>query len=115
MATYSIDKISYGGNIYNLPSFSGSYNDLTDKPNFGVLETTDDNNGNITIGYTTSYIDHLMMNQLTLKDGNTDYFVVNPTENEVLVNLDTTAASGTTDGDLYTAILTLGWENEVID
>lgn len=95
--------------------FSGSYNDLTNKPNFGVLEATDDDNGNISIGYTTSYIDHLMMNQLTLKDGNTDYFVVNPTENEVLVNLDTTAASGTTDGDLYAAILTLGWENEVID
>ena len=113
-ATPSAVKAAY--DLANSKSdFSGSYTDLTDKPNFGVLEATDDDNGNISIGYTTSYIDHLMMNQLTLKDGNTDYFVVNPTENEVLVNLDTTAASGTTDGDLYTAILTLGWENEVID
>ena len=113
-ATPSAVKAAY--DLANSKSdFSGSYTDLTDKPNFGVLEATDDDNGNISIGYTTSYIDHLMMNQLTLKDGNTDYFVINPTENEVLVNLDTTAASGTTDGDLYTAILTLGWENEVID
>ncbi len=29
--------------------------------------------------------------------------------------LDTTAASGTTDGDLYAAITALGWEREVID
>ena len=30
-------------------------------------------------------------------------------------NLNTSAASGTTDGDLYAAITTLGWESEVID
>lgn len=30
-------------------------------------------------------------------------------------NLDTTAASGTTDGDLYAAITALGWEGSVID
>lgn len=31
------------------------------------------------------------------------------------VSLDTTAASGTTDGDLYAAIVALGWENDVIE
>ena len=30
-------------------------------------------------------------------------------------SLDTTASSGTTDGDLYTAITALGWENDVIE
>lgn len=30
-------------------------------------------------------------------------------------NLDTTAAAGTTDGDLYAAITALGWESEVLD
>ena len=32
-----------------------------------------------------------------------------------LVNLDTTAAAGTTDGDLYAAIVALGWQNDVIE
>lgn len=31
------------------------------------------------------------------------------------INLDTTAGSGTTDGDLYAAIVALGWEDDVID
>lgn len=31
------------------------------------------------------------------------------------IDLDTTAAAGTTDGDLYGAITALGWENDVID
>ena len=31
------------------------------------------------------------------------------------ITLDTTAASGTTDGDLYAAITALGWENDVIE
>ena len=31
------------------------------------------------------------------------------------VNLDTTAASGTTDGDLYAAITALNWQSDVID
>ena len=30
------------------------------------------------------------------------------------VNLDTTAATGTVDGDLYAAITALGWESDVI-
>lgn len=31
------------------------------------------------------------------------------------VNLDTTASAGTTDGDLYTAIVALGWQSDVIE
>lgn len=34
---------------------------------------------------------------------------------ESKVNLDTTAAAGTTDGDLYAAIVALGWESDVIE
>lgn len=34
---------------------------------------------------------------------------------EGLINLDTTASPGTTDGDLYAAIVALGWENDVIE
>lgn len=30
-------------------------------------------------------------------------------------NLDTSAASGTVDGDLYAAIVALGWQNDVIE
>lgn len=32
-----------------------------------------------------------------------------------MITLDTTAAAGTTDGDLYAAIVALGWENDVIE
>ena len=31
-----------------------------------------------------------------------------------LISLDTSAASGTTDGDLYALIVALGWQNDVI-
>ena len=31
------------------------------------------------------------------------------------MNLDTTASSGTTDGDLYAAIVALGWDSDVIE
>lgn len=31
------------------------------------------------------------------------------------ISLDTTAATGTTDGDLYAALVALGWQNDVID
>jgi hypothetical protein len=31
------------------------------------------------------------------------------------VDLNTSAASGTTDGDLYRAITALGWQNDVIE
>lgn len=33
---------------------------------------------------------------------------------DALVELDTAAQAGTTDGDLYAAIVALGWESEVI-
>ena len=32
-----------------------------------------------------------------------------------LIDIDTSAASGTTDGDLYAAIVALGWQNDVIE
>ena len=32
-----------------------------------------------------------------------------------LIDIDTSAASGTTDGDLYAAIVALGWESDVIE
>lgn len=32
-----------------------------------------------------------------------------------MIQLDTTAQTGTTDGDLYAAITALGWESEVIE
>ena len=35
--------------------------------------------------------------------------------NNLKLGLDTTAASGTTDGDLYAAIVSLGWQSEVIE
>ncbi len=31
------------------------------------------------------------------------------------ISLDTTAAPGTTDGDLYAAIVALGWQTDVIE
>lgn len=34
---------------------------------------------------------------------------------EGLISLDTTAATGTTDGDLYAALVALGWEDDVIE
>ena len=35
--------------------------------------------------------------------------------NNLKLGLDTTAASGTVDGDLYAAIVALGWQSEVIE
>ena len=34
---------------------------------------------------------------------------------EGLISLNTSAASGTTDGDLYAAIVAIGWEDNVIE
>lgn len=44
----------------------------------------------------------------------TNAFTVDWTGN-IEIALDTTAAAGTTDGDLYAAITAIGWESEVID
>lgn len=35
--------------------------------------------------------------------------------NDGIIDLDTTASPGTTDGDLYAAIVAIGWENDVIE
>ena len=55
-----------------------------------------------------SIIDYLA--DAVVKDANGDAKV-----NNLKLELDTTAAAGTTDGDLYRAIQTLGWESEVIE
>lgn len=54
-----------------------------------------------------SIIDYLA--DAVVKDTNGD-----ATVNDLKLELDTTAAAGTTDGDLYRAIQALGWESEVI-
>ena len=54
-----------------------------------------------------SIIDYLA--DAVVKDANDD-----ATVNDLKLELDTTAATGTTDGDLYAAIVDLGWESEVI-
>lgn len=54
-----------------------------------------------------SIIDYLA--DAVVKDANGD-----ATVNDIKLELDTTAAAGTTDGDLYRAIQALGWESEVI-
>lgn len=35
--------------------------------------------------------------------------------NNLNLGLNTSAASGTTDGDLYAALVALGWDNDVIE
>lgn len=45
-----------------------------------------------------------------VKDTNGD-----ATVNDLKLELDTTAAAGTTDGDLYAAITALGWGSDVVD
>ena len=55
-----------------------------------------------------SIIDYLA--DAVVKDANGDAKV-----NNLKLELDTTAAAGTTDGDLYAAIQALGWESEVIE
>ena len=55
-----------------------------------------------------SIIDYLA--DAVVKDANGDAKL-----NNLKLELDTTAAAGTTDGDLYRAIQTLGWESEVIE
>ena len=55
-----------------------------------------------------SIIDYLA--DAVVKDANGDAKL-----NNLKLELDTTAAAGTTDGDLYAAITALGWESEVIE
>lgn len=55
-----------------------------------------------------SIIDYLA--DAVVKDTNGD-----ATVHDIKLELDTTAATGTTDGDLYAAIQALGWESEVIE
>ena len=54
---------------------------------------------------------YILQLQKLEEDGNGDLSLTN----NLKLGLDTTAASGTTDGDLYAAIVALGWESEVIE
>ena len=60
---------------------------------------------------------YILQKQKLEEDSNGDLTVtrnIKPGDN-LLLGLDTTAASGTTDGDLYAAIVALGWQSEVIE
>ena len=60
---------------------------------------------------------YILQKQKLEEDENGDLTVtrnIKPGDN-LLLGLDTSAASGTTDGDLYAAIVALGWESEVIE
>lgn len=60
---------------------------------------------------------YILQMQKLEEDSNGDLTVtrnIKPGDN-LLLGLDTTAASGTTDGDLYAAIVALGWQSEVIE
>lgn len=54
---------------------------------------------------------YILQLQKLEEDGNGDLSLTN----NLKLGLDTTAASGTTDGDLYAAIVALGWQSEVIE
>lgn len=60
---------------------------------------------------------YILQKQKLEEDSNGDLTVtrnIKPGDN-LLLGLDTSAASGTTDGDLYAAIVALGWQSEVIE
>lgn len=75
--------------------------------------TLTDTNNNVTGPYTltrdegTVYYDGTLLNAANMNDQVTNRYT--PT-----LDLDTTAQAGTTDGDLYAAIVALSWESEVI-
>lgn len=53
---------------------------------------------------------YILQMQKLEEDGNGDLSLTN----NLKLGFDTTAASGTTDGDLYAAITALGWQSDVI-
>lgn len=54
---------------------------------------------------------YILQMQKLEEDSNGDLSLTN----NLKLGLDTSAASGTTDGDLYAAIVALGWQSEVIE
>ena len=54
---------------------------------------------------------YILQTQKLEEDSNGDLSLTN----NLKLGLDTTAASGTTDGDLYAAIVALSWQSEVIE
>lgn len=54
---------------------------------------------------------YILQMQKLEEDSNGDLSLTN----NLKLGLDTTAASGTTDGDLYAALVALGWDSDVIE
>lgn len=67
----------------------------------------------LNLGDTDAYYPmwHVTWNENGIQEVETIFTVVD----KATVGIDTTAPSGTTDGDLYAAIIALGWENDVIE
>ena len=87
----------------------GRVKDLTDIDNTLVDSDyflLDNNNGSYKINFLT-----LSNNVVNKRQTSIEGIV----KNNSLINLDTTAESGTPDGNLYAAIVALGWESEVIE
>lgn len=105
-AFYTIDFQAGGKEI----AFGAPANDnLTSHPN-GLFKCEMDvvfNGDVVTNGTVTANSDLTVSGDTTLSTGDTE--IENP-----YFSLDTTAQAGTTDGDLYAAIVDLGWDSDVI-
>lgn len=97
--------------LTNKPTlFSGDYDDLSNKPSIPskVSDLTNDS------GFLTAETDPVFTASDAYGIDSTDITNWDNSCNGK-VSLDTSAQSGTTDGDLYAAIVALGWENDVIE
>lgn len=67
----------------------------------------------LNLGDTDAYYPmwHVTWNENGIQEVDAIFTVVN----KGMVPLDTTAPSGTIDGDLYSALVALGWENDIVD
>ena len=97
--------------LTNKPTlFSGDYDDLINKPSIPskVSDLTNDS------GFLTAETDPVFTASDAYGIDSTDITNWDNSYNGK-VSLDTTAATGTTDGDLYAAIVALGWDSDVIE
>lgn len=97
--------------LTNKPTlFSGDYDDLSNKPSIPskVSDLTNDS------GFLTAETDPVFTASDAYGIDSTD---ITNWDNSYSgkVSLDTSAQSGTTDGDLYAAIVALGWDSDVIE
>ena len=69
--------------------------------------------GDLNLGDTDAYYPmwHVTWNENGIQEVETIFTVVD----KATVGIDTTAPSGTIDGDLYSALVDIGWDNDVID